>query len=196
VSRRSFTVGDEIRGAWGWFLALGSVLMLLGAICIIGSVTATFVTVIAIGWLLLLSGIITLVHAFGTRSWGGFFLSLLSALFRGFAGFVLVRYPIVGAETLTLVLASLFLVGGLFRAIAASTLQFARWRWSAVSGILSVVLGILLLAQMPESSIWFIGLAVGVDLLFDGAVLVSVAAAVHNWPHFTDRRVTDRRVAV
>jgi uncharacterized membrane protein HdeD (DUF308 family) len=60
------------------------------------------------------------------------------------------------------------------------------------SGIVSTVLGIMLLAQMPESSIWFIGFAVGVDLLFDGAALVSVAAAIHNWPDVIDRRVTVR----
>ena len=62
--------------SWGWFLGLGILLMLLGAICIIGDVTATFATVLVFGWLLLISGIVALVHAFGTRNWSGFFLNL------------------------------------------------------------------------------------------------------------------------
>ncbi len=190
MSAKSFGAGNEVRAEWGWFLGLGSVLVLLGAICMIGSVTATLVTVIAVGWLLLLSGVVTMVHAFGTRTWGGFLLSLLSALLRGFTGYLLVRYPIAGEIGLTLVLALLFLVGGLFRAIGASTLQLPRWKWSVFSGLVSVALGIMLLAQMPVSGIWFIGFAVGVDLLLDGATLIKIAAEVPHRPHFTDRRVT------
>ena len=191
MSVKSFSAaGHESRGEWGWFLGVGSALMLLGAICMIGSVAATFVTVVAIGWLLLLSGVVTMVHAFGTRTWSGFLLSLLSAVLRAFTGYLLLRYPVAGEIGLTLVLASLFLVGGLFRAIGAGTLQFPRWKWSVFSGLVSVGLGMMLLAQMPVSGIWFIGFAVGVDLLLDGAALINMAAEVHHHPHFTDRQVT------
>ena len=67
---------DEVRSSWGWFLGLGILLMVLGAICIIGNVTATFTTVLVFGWLLLISGIFALVQAFRTRNWSGFFLHL------------------------------------------------------------------------------------------------------------------------
>src|ERR1700687_2884904 len=129
---------EEIRNSWGWFLGLGILLMLLGAICIIGDVTATFATVLVFGWLLLFSGIIALVHAFGTRNWSGFFLNLLSALFRGFTGYLLIRYPLAGAASLTLVLASFFVVSGIFRAIAAGMMKFPRWGWGGFFGLASV----------------------------------------------------------
>jgi uncharacterized membrane protein HdeD (DUF308 family) len=61
-------------------------------------------------------------------------------------------------------------------------LKFPRWGWSVFSGIVSLILGILLLAQMPVSSIWFIGFAIGVDLIFDGASLIGIATAVHSLP--------------
>jgi uncharacterized membrane protein HdeD (DUF308 family) len=170
---------DEIRNSWGWFLGLGILLMLLGAICIIGDVTATFATVLFFGWLLLISGIVALVQAFSTRNWSGFFLHLLSALFRGFTGYLLVRYPLAGAASLTLILASFFVVTGIFRVIAAGTMKFPRWGWAVFSGIVSVVLGVVLLAQMPVSSIWFIGFAIGVDLIFDGASLIGFGTAIH-----------------
>jgi len=90
-----------------------------------------------------------------------------------------VRYPLAGAASLTLILASFFIVTGLFRAIAAGVLQFPRWGWSVFSGIVSLGLGIMLLAQMPVSSVWFIGFAVGLDLIVDGASLVGFATALH-----------------
>src|ERR1700757_4208478 len=105
-------------------------------------------------WFLALgSGIVALVHAFRTMTWGGFLLSLLSALFRGFTGYLLIRYPLAGAASLTLILASFLIVGGLFRAIGAGMLKFPRWGWSVFSGIVSLGLGIMLLAQMPVSSV-------------------------------------------
>jgi uncharacterized membrane protein HdeD (DUF308 family) len=181
--RNTLTGGlEEMQASWRWTLAIGILLMVLGVICIIADVTATFITVLAFGWLLLFSGIVSLVHAFRTRTWNGFFLSLLSALLRGFTGFLLIRYPAVGAMTLTLVLASFFIVGGLFRAVGADMMKFPRWGWSVASGILSVVLGIVLLAQWPLSSVWFIGFAIGLDMIVDGAAMVGFATGMHGLP--------------
>jgi uncharacterized membrane protein HdeD (DUF308 family) len=176
---------EEIRSSWGWFLTLGILFVLLGAVCVIGNVSATFATVLVFGWMLLFSGVFALVHAFRTHSWQGFLLSLLSALFRGFTGYLLIRYPLAGAASLTLILASFFIVGGLFRAIGAGMLKFPRWGWSVFSGVVSLVLGIMLLAQMPVSSVWFIGFAIGIDLIFDGTSLIGFASAVHSLPEIT-----------
>jgi uncharacterized membrane protein HdeD (DUF308 family) len=173
---------EEIRNSWGWFLALGILLMIFGAICIVGDVTATFATVLVFGWLLLISGVVALVQAFRTMNWGGFFFYFLSALFRGFTGYLLIRYPLAGAASFTLILASFFVVVGFFRAISAGMMKLPRWGWSVASGIVSVVLGVMLLAQMPVSSIWFIGFAIGVDLIVDGASLVGFATAINTLP--------------
>jgi len=173
---------EEIRSSWAWFLAIGIVFVLLGGVCVIGNVSATFATVLVFGWMLLFSGVFGLVHAFRTRGGQGFLLSLLSALFRGFTGYLLIRYPLAGAASLTLVLASFFIVSGLFRAIGAGMLKLPRWGWSAFSGVVSLALGIMLLAQMPVSSVWFIGFAIGVDLICDGASLIGFATAIHSLP--------------
>jgi uncharacterized membrane protein HdeD (DUF308 family) len=173
---------NEIRSSWGWFLVLGILLMIFGAICVVGNITATFATVLVFGWLLLISGVFALVHAFQVRNWSGFLLYFLSALLRGFTGYLLIRYPAAGAVGLTLILASFFVVGGLFRAIGAAVLKFPRWGWATFSGLVSVVLGIMLLVQMPVSSIWFIGFAIGVDMIFDGASLIGFATAIHSLP--------------
>src|SRR5271166_7202686 len=110
---------DRIHDSWGWFIALGIALILLGGVCILGNVTATLATVLAFGWLLIMGAIVALIQAFQVRSWSGFFLLFLSALLRGFTGYMLVRYPLAGEYGLTMLLASLFIVGGVFRAFGA-----------------------------------------------------------------------------
>jgi uncharacterized membrane protein HdeD (DUF308 family) len=176
---------EEIRASWGWFLVLGILLTILGVTCLVFNVTATFATVFVFGWMLLISGVFALVHAFRTWTWSGFFLYLLSALFRGFTGYLLIRYPLIGAESLTLVLASFLIVAGLFRAIGSGMAKLPRWGWACFSGVISVVLGIMLLAQMPVSGIWFIGFAIGLDLIVDGAAVMAFATAIHTLPKRT-----------
>jgi uncharacterized membrane protein HdeD (DUF308 family) len=157
---------EHLHRAWGWFVALGVALVILGVVCILGEIETTLITVIVLGWFLLISGVIALVHAFRTRTWTGFFLYLLS------------RYPLIGALTLTLLLATLFIVGGVFRAVGAASLRFPQWGWTAVSGIIGIVLGVMLLSQLPASSLWFLGLAVGIDLVFEGSALMALGAAL------------------
>ncbi len=169
---------EQLHASWGWFVALGVALIVLGALCILGDMSATLLTIVVLGWFLLISGIVALVHAFQTRTWSGFLLYLLSALLRLFTGFMLVRFPLSGALGITLLLALLFIVGGTFRAIGAGKLRFPRWGWAVASGIISVALGVTLLVQFPASSLWFIGLAVGVDLIFEGTSLVALGSAL------------------
>ena len=173
---------DEIHDSWGWFVALGIALIVLGAVCILGEAVATLATVLVFGWLLLVGGVLALIQAFRTRSWSGFFLCLLSALLRGFTGYLLIRYPLAGEMSLTLLLASFFIVGGMFRAIGAGMLRFPRWGFAVFSGLLSVVLGVMLLTQLPASSLWFIGLAIGIDLIFDGTSFIALGTALHSVP--------------
>lgn len=173
---------NEVRNSWGWLLTLGILLMLLGAVCVIANITATFATVLMFGWLLLFGGVASLIQAFRVHTWSGFFMYLMGALLRMFTGYVLIRYPLSGAVTLTLVLASFLIVGGTFRMIGSSMLRFPRWGWAVFSGIVSLGLGVLLLIELPVASLWFIGFAIGVEMIAEGASLAAFAAAIHSMP--------------
>jgi uncharacterized membrane protein HdeD (DUF308 family) len=173
---------EKIHDSWGWFIALGIAFIALGSICIIGDVTATLASVLAFGWLLIIGAAVALIQSFRTLDWSGFFLYFLTALLRGLAGYLLIRYPFSGEVGLTMLLASLFIVGGIFRAIGAGALRFPTWGWAAASGIISFALGVALLYQLPVSSLWFIGFAVGVDFIFDGASLIALGMAVRQVP--------------
>jgi len=178
-----FTAGiEEIRRSWGWFLVLGMLLIILGVVCLGTAQTATTLSILMLGWILAISGVVWLINAFQGRSWGGFFLYLLNAIIRGVTGYLLIRHPDAGAAGVTMVLAALFIVGGLFRAAGASVIQFPRWGWTVVAGVVSVLLGIILLTNWPAVSTYFIGMAIGIDLMLDGAALVGFAVAIRSLP--------------
>ena len=128
-----------------------------------------------------------LVNSVWAFSWHGFFLYLLNAIILGVTGYLLIRHPDAGAAGVTMLLASLFIVGGLFRGVGASVIQFPRWGWAVFAGLVSAVLGVYLLATWPTASTYFIGLAIGIDLIFDGAALTGFATAIQNLPKVQTR---------
>jgi uncharacterized membrane protein HdeD (DUF308 family) len=173
---------DKIHDSWGWFVALGIALIVLGVICIMGDMTATLATVLALGVLLVIGAVVALVQAFRAYDWSGFWLYFLTALLRGVAGYVLIRYPGSGEVSITILLASLFIVGGIFRTFGATSLRFPSWGWAAFSGIVSLVVGFMLIYQLPNTSLWFIGFLVGVEFIVDGISLIALGTAVKKVP--------------
>lgn len=173
---------EQIRKSWGWFLVLGILLTILGVICVGKAQTATTFSILALGWVLAISAVVWLIGAFYAFTWHGFFLYLLNALLRGATGYLLIRHPDAGAAGVTMLLAALFIVGGLFRGIGAGVIQFPRWGWTVFSGLISFALGVYLLAFWPAASTYFVGILIGVDLIFDGAALAGFAGAIHSMP--------------
>ena len=178
---------EQVRKSWAWFLVFGILLVILGVLCVGKAQTATTFSILALGWVLAISGVLWLVNAIWALSWHGFFLYLLNALIRGVTGYLLIRHPDAGAAGVTMLLASLFIVGGVFRAAGAGVIQFPRWAWTVFSGVVSMVLGLYLLATWPTASTYFIGLAIGVDLILDGGALIGFAGAIHSLPKIQAR---------
>jgi uncharacterized membrane protein HdeD (DUF308 family) len=173
---------EQVRRSWGWFLFFGILLMILGVMCVGKAQTATSFSILVLGWVLLISAVVWFVNSFFAFNWHGFFLYLLNAIIRGVTGYLLIRHPDAGAEGVTMLLAVLFIVGGLFRAIGSSVIQFPRWGWTMFSGLVSIGLGIYLLVIYPSESTYFFGIVIGVDLIFDGAALTGFASAIHGLP--------------
>jgi uncharacterized membrane protein HdeD (DUF308 family) len=179
---------EQVRKSWGWFLVFGVLLMILGVVCIGKAQTATTFSILALGWVLAISGVVWLINSFFAFTWQGFFFYLLNAVIRGVTGYLLIRHPDAGAEGVTMALAVLFIVGGVFRAAAAGTIQFPRWGWTVFSGLVSVGLGVYLLSTWTAASTYFIGLAIGIDLVFDGTALAGFAGAIHSLPEARQTR--------
>ncbi|HTS59044.1 MAG TPA: DUF308 domain-containing protein [Terriglobales bacterium] len=179
---------EQIRRSWVWFLVFGIVLTALGILCVAMAQTATTFSILALGWVLLISGVIWFVNSFYAFTSHGFFLYLLNAIIRSVTGYLLIRHPDAGAQGVTMLLAALFIVGGLFRAAAAGVIQYPRWGWTVLSGVISVVLGIYLLTTWPTASTYFLGIVIGIDLIFDGAALAGFAGALRSLPSTVERR--------
>jgi len=173
-----FFGGGDGKSVRGWVIAAGITLLALGTLAVIYDTTATFASVVVFGSVLALAGAMQIVHAFQVTDWKGFFLYLLDGIVRAVAGVLLIIYPGSGAVTLTLILSFYFIAAGTFRAIASTVVRFPAWGWSVASGLISVLLGVMLALQWPASGLWFIGLAVGIDMIFSGWALLMFASFV------------------
>lgn len=169
---------DEIRRGWGWLLAIGIILVILGIIALVDSIAVSIVSMILFGWILVVTGIVEAVQAFRHRGHGHFFLHLLNAIFSIVVGVMLLRNPLAGSIIATLLLASYFVVLGIFRIGTALTVRVPGSGWALVDGIISLILGILVWAQWPESGLWIIGLFIGINLITTGWSEVMLAIAV------------------
>jgi uncharacterized membrane protein HdeD (DUF308 family) len=160
---------------WGWFLAFGIVLMVLGIAAVVRSTTATIASMVFFGWLLVFSSVIQFVEVFMVGRWEGFFLHLLIAILFGMIGLLMVVRPVISAEALTFLMSVFFLLGGLYQLVAAVWTHLPGWGWHALNGIIAAVMGVLILAQWPVSGLWVIGLFVGIDLIFYGWAWIALA---------------------
>ena len=173
-------VTPEMIHNWGWFLVFGIILLLLGIAALVRAFAATVASMVFFGWILIFSGIIELVHAFMVGKWAGFFLHLLVALLFGIAGALMVFRPVISAEAITFVMAIFFMVGGLYQLFASIWSHLPGWGWGAANGVVSTVLGVLLLTQWPVSGLWVIGLFVGIDLIFYGLAWIALALGLRS----------------
>jgi len=174
-----FDPGD-LRRKWGWFLALGIVMIVFGHDRSRHHARGHNRRVLILGWLMIFSGIVEAFHGFQVRSWGGFFLHLLGGIVGVLIGLLVVTHPVAGALAWTLLFASFFTVIGLFRLIAATRLKFPNWGWAAFDGAVTLLLGILLWADWPWSGFWFLGLSIGISLLLRGWSHVMLGLALRS----------------
>jgi len=173
-------VAGAIHAHWGLFLAEGIILVILGLIAIAVPLIATIAVTIVVGWLFLISGIVGLITTFWVRHAPGFWWSLISAIIGIGAGIVLLAWPISGTVSLTLVLIAFFVVEGIasiMYAVEHRNQLSGRWGWMLVSGIIDLVLAVIILAGLPGTAFWALGLLVGINLLFGGAALIAMALA-------------------
>jgi uncharacterized membrane protein HdeD (DUF308 family) len=159
-------------------LVVGIGLIIVGMAAISSSFIATLATVIFIGSFLLVGGIMEVLNAFWAHGWRGFWIHLLAGIVYLVLGLFMVRRPEKGAEFFTLMIAAALIVGGLFRIITALSHRFHSWFWVLLNGVVTLVLGILIWQEWPDSAFWVIGLFVGIDMVFAGMSWVMTALTV------------------
>ncbi len=172
----------QARHLWGWYLALGVVLVLVGCYAIWAETIATLASVIILGIVLLIAGIAQLIGAFMARGIGHIILILLVGVLDVVVGYIVIQHPGIGALAITLFLAALLIVSGIYRVAAAIWFHIPQSGWIALSGVLSFILGILLWIEWPSSAFWFMGLVVGIHFIFAGLAWSSFAWRLRELP--------------
>lgn len=179
--QHSFQIGNkhliDYNKNWLRFLIWGMLLVILGAAAISATVFSTLLSVVILGFFIFAGGVVVIVDTFSfwLHKWQGFFLHLLMGILYVGVGLMLIGSPGLSAISLTLLLAILFIFIGIFRIAYSLSHRLTQWGWNLFNGLISLLLGLLILASWPASSLFIIGLFVGIDLVFAGVAYLMIA---------------------
>ena len=183
ISKLQSEMSAAVREHWKAFLFEGILLVVLGLAAMILPPLASLAVTIFLGWMFLISGAAGLALTFWARQMPGFWWSLVSAALALAVGIILLAQPVQGTLTLTIV------VGVYFLAEGVATIMYAlehrrelseRWSWLLIAGLMDIVIAFFIIAGLPGSAEWAIGLLVGINLLFGGTTLIGMALAARN----------------
>jgi uncharacterized membrane protein HdeD (DUF308 family) len=176
----STSLGSEaglapLRAKSGWIVALGIVYVLAGLVALGSVVFATVVTVFVVGVMMLVAGVAEVINSFQIKSWGKFLLWLVLGLLYILAGFMTFENPLLAAAVLTLFLGFTLIVSGIMRIVLGfSMMAGTPWIWVVLSGVITLLLGLVIVAHWPVSGLYILGLFLGIDLVFAGASWIGI----------------------
>ncbi|AEG52420.1 HdeD family acid-resistance protein [Sinorhizobium meliloti] len=168
---------EALAGKWGWFVALGVLLIMCGGIAFGNLLMATVASVYYVGLIMLIGGLLNLAHAFQVKSWGSVLYWILSGAFYAAAGLFAFINPVLASSVLTFLLALALIAAGCSRIWVGFRLRpLGGWGWMVIGGLVTPLAGLIIAAGWPVDSLWILGLFLAVDLVMQG--LASIAFGV------------------
>jgi uncharacterized membrane protein HdeD (DUF308 family) len=170
---------DELADAgqhWGLLSATGILLIVCGFVAIMTPFVATTASILLLGFLMIVGGLAAIIGGIRHRSSGGLAFYLVTGLLAMIAGIIIVKNPAESIVVITWLIAIWLLVAGIFRIVAAFTHEHGRG-WLIFGGALSVLLGVLLMMNPFANALWFLGLAVGIEMIFMGWSWLAIGMA-------------------
>ncbi|MCX7305467.1 MAG: HdeD family acid-resistance protein [Hyphomicrobiales bacterium] len=169
----------HLRSKWGWFVALGVMMLIVGVIALGNLLAATIASVYLVGIMMLFAGGFEIAHSFGVKTWGGFFWWLLSGLLYAFAGVVTFTNPLLASAVLTLLLAVSLVASGLVR----GWIGYKHWSrngsgWIMAAAVITVLCGLVIAARWPVNSLWVLGMFLAIDMIFQGWTAIALGLAL------------------
>ncbi len=172
---------EPLKAKWGWIVGLGVLFVAAGLVALGSVVTATVATVYFVGASMLVAGVAEVLSAFQMKSWGKFFLWVALGVLYVVAGFATFDNPLLVAVFLTLLLGASLVATGIMRMILALSMKSnSAWGMVLLSGLITTLLGAVILAHWPVSSLYILGMFLGIDLLFAGAGWIAVGLGLRN----------------
>ena len=146
-----------------------------------GKAAAVLLSVLVVGIMMMIAGVAEVINAFQVKTWGRFFFWLILGILYIVAGFVAWDNPLLTAVWLTLFLGAALVASGIVRIFLGFNMQHGSpWMWVVVSGLITLVLGLIILAHWPVSAVYTLGIFLGVDLVFAGASWIGLGMALRN----------------
>jgi uncharacterized membrane protein HdeD (DUF308 family) len=168
---------------WGWFIALGVLLIAIGIFAWIEVVAVTLAGVILLGAAMVVGGVFQIIHAFAVRGWSGFFLHVLIGILYIVGGFLIMAEPVRGAVVVTVFLAVCLAVAGIMRMVlAVQHRELTGWWLMLFSGLITLLIGLLLYAWLPWSGLWVLGTLIAVELVVQGITWVQFGLMLRRMP--------------
>jgi uncharacterized membrane protein HdeD (DUF308 family) len=170
-----------LRAKWGWIVALGAVYVIAGFFALGSIAMATVASVLVVGVaMMIVAGVAQVINAFQIKSWSKFLIWALLGVLYIVAGFVTFENPLLAAVLLTLVLGASLVASGIMRIILSFSMKReAPWIWVALSGVITLLLGLLILARWPINSVYILGVFLGIDLIMAGAGWIGIGLGLH-----------------
>jgi uncharacterized membrane protein HdeD (DUF308 family) len=163
----------------GWVIAFAIVALLAGFVALGSVVLATASAVFIVGFMMFIAGFAEILAAFNAKDWGHRLLWLLLGALYLFAGVVCVQNPFEAATLLTLMLGIALIVSGLLRIFLATRMKAGTpWGWVVFSGVVTFLLGLMIVAKWPASSFYVLGIFLGIDLIFIGSTWLAVRTCI------------------
>jgi uncharacterized membrane protein HdeD (DUF308 family) len=163
---------------WGWLLAVGILSVILGVLGLGMTLMLTLVSVLYFGVLMIVIGGVQLIQSFKSAGWKSVVFHILSALLYLAAGIMIVNRPLLASLALTWTLAIMLLAVGVMRVVVGIQHRGTSGSgWAVFGGVITVLLGLMILAKWPLDALWVIGLFLAIELLVNGWTQVFVALA-------------------
>ncbi|MBL6617405.1 MAG: HdeD family acid-resistance protein [Reyranella sp.] len=168
-------VAEPLRAKSGWVVALGVVYLIAGAVALSSVVMATVVSVFLVGIMMIVAGIAEVISALQVKSWGKFVLWLLLAALYIIAGILTFENPLLAAKLLTLLLGASLIASGIVKIVLAFNMKAgSSWGVVAFSGLITLLVGLVVVARWPVNSLYILGLFLAIDLVFSGVGWISI----------------------
>ncbi|MEO9337357.1 HdeD family acid-resistance protein [Mesorhizobium sp. SB112] len=170
---------DDARSKWGWFIALGVLLLIFGGVAFANLIVATVASVYFVGSLMLIGGVLQIFHAFGVKSWSSFFWWFLGGILYAVAGVLAFSNPLLASAVLTFLLAVSLIANGILRVWTGLKVKpSSGWGWLVAAGVITALAGLVIAMGWPVNSLWILGLFLAIDLIFQGWAFIAFGLAL------------------
>lgn len=170
-----------LRRSSGWLLAAGIALVVLGIFGLGSAALLSVASAIWFGAMVLVGGVVLLVDAVRHGGWRSRILHLLIGLLYVALGLYTFINPLAATASLTLLAGAALVATGVLRIIVAfQNRELPHWIWILVSGLLSLLLGVMILMQWPASSLWVLGTFLAIELIMQGWGMIALARAIRS----------------